>query len=79
MPNRVYLELPDVLTPADLMEFLPLGRNAVYQAIKEQRIRSVRCGQKLLITKAALGDFLGLTPNAPVAETPSEENPVWAV
>jgi excisionase family DNA binding protein len=56
--NLRYDELPDVLTPADLIRFLPLGRNAVYEALKCGRIESIRMGQKYLIPKAALRKFL---------------------
>ena len=54
-----FADLPDILTPRDLIAFLPIGRNAVYDALKRQSIRSIRVGQKLLITKAALREFLG--------------------
>ncbi len=54
-----FAELPDVLTPRDLIAFLPIGRNAVYDALRTRAIKSVRVGQKLLITKAALREFLG--------------------
>jgi hypothetical protein len=48
-----------VLTPRDLINFLPIGRNGVYEAINGGRIRSIRIGQKLIVTKAALQEFLG--------------------
>jgi excisionase family DNA binding protein len=54
-----FAELPDILTPQDLFAFLPIGRNAVYDALKSQKIKSIRVGQKFLITKAALREFLG--------------------
>ncbi|MGB8909096.1 MAG: helix-turn-helix domain-containing protein [Candidatus Cybelea sp.] len=54
-----FAELPDVLTPRDLIAYLPIGRNAVYDALRTRAIKSVRVGQKLLITKAALREFLG--------------------
>ena len=54
-----FAELPDVRTPHDIIAFLPIGRNAVYDALKRRAIKSVRVGQKLLITKAALREFLG--------------------
>ncbi len=54
-----FAELPDVLTPTDLIAFLPIGRNGVYDALKRHAIKHVRVGQKLLITKAALREFLG--------------------
>jgi hypothetical protein len=54
-----FADLPDILTPRDLIAFLPIGRNGVYDALKRQSIKSIRVGQKLLITKAALREFLG--------------------
>jgi hypothetical protein len=56
-----FAELPDVLTPRDLIAFLPIGRNGVYGALRTRTIKSVRVGQKLLITRAALREFLGGT------------------
>ncbi len=54
-----FAALPDVLTPSDLIAFLPIGRNAVYEALKRQAIKNIRIGQRFLITKAALREFLG--------------------
>jgi excisionase family DNA binding protein len=54
-----FADLPDVLTPHDVIAFLPIGRNAVYDAIKRHTLKSIRVGQKILITKAALREFLG--------------------
>ena len=52
-------ELPEVLTPQHLIEYLPIGRDAVYAALKSQAIPNVRLGQKFMVTKAALRKFLG--------------------
>jgi hypothetical protein len=54
-----FAELPDILTPNDLMKYLPIGRDAIYLALKSQAIRNVRIGQKRILTKAALREFLG--------------------
>lgn len=54
-----FADLPDILTPHDVIAFLPIGRNAVYDAIKRHALKSIRVGQKILITKAALREFLG--------------------
>ncbi len=54
-----FTDLPDILTPKHLMQYLPIGRDTVYQALKSQAIRNVRIGQKIMVTKAALRDFLG--------------------
>lgn len=53
-----YEDLPDVLTPKEVQAFLRLGRNAVYTALQDGRIRSVRHGQKFLVPKGALREFL---------------------
>jgi excisionase family DNA binding protein len=54
-----FAELPEILSPKELIEYLPLGRDAIYSALKSQAIRNVRIGQKFLVTKAALREFLG--------------------
>jgi excisionase family DNA binding protein len=51
-------QLPDILTPKEAQAFLRLGRNAIYAALQGGKIRSVRVGQKFLIPKAALREFL---------------------
>lgn len=54
-----FADLPDILTPMEVRAFLPIGRNAVYEALKRGVIKSVRIGQKYVIPKTALRDFLG--------------------
>lgn len=54
-------DLPQILTPKHLIDYLPIGRDAVYTALKSQAIPNVRLGQKFMVTKAALREFLGGT------------------
>lgn len=72
-----YDELPEVLTPQLLMKYLPIGRNAIYEALKAKVIRSVRVGQRYLIPKDALREFLGLSDKSLGAGAPTEETIVW--
>jgi excisionase family DNA binding protein len=70
-----YDDLPEVLTPKEVRAFLRLGRNAIYAALQGGKIRSVRVGQKFLIPKAALREFLDrdaehLPAGIPVKGTP---------
>lgn len=53
-------ELPEVLTASDIVAFLRgiVGRNAVYDLLVSQRIRNRRVGQKFIIPKGALRDFI---------------------
>lgn len=53
-------QLPDVLTPSDLLSVLPIGRNRLYSALKAKELPSRRLGQKILITKQSLMSYLGL-------------------
>jgi excisionase family DNA binding protein len=58
--NRLLFdELPELLTPKDLMSYLPIGRDGIYAALRSQGIRNVRVGQKFIIPKGALREFLG--------------------
>lgn len=71
---RPHLEdLPDVLTVSDLRAFLPIGKNAIYEALHEQRIRNVRVRQKILIPKAAVREFLGWPVESALSSGPSSE------
>lgn len=65
-----YDHLPDVLTPQEARAFLRLGRNAVYAALQDGRIRSARVGQKFLIPKDALREFLDRDAEHPRAGIP---------
>ena len=59
--NRTRLdELPEVLTAADVVAYLRgiFGRNAVYELLQTQLIRNRRHGQKFLIPRSALRDFI---------------------
>ena len=57
--SQRFAELPELLTPKHLIEYLPLGRDVIYAALNPQIIRNVRVGQKFIITKGALREFLG--------------------
>lgn len=65
-----YDDLPEVLTPKEAQAFLRLGRNAIYAALQDGQIRSVRVGQKFLIPKTALREFLDCRGEHPRAGIP---------
>jgi excisionase family DNA binding protein len=54
---KSFADLPDILTPVEVTSFLRIGRNGVYGLLKSGRLRSIRIGQKFIITKAALAEF----------------------
>ena len=48
----------DVLKPEDLMEILDVGRNKIYNYLKDGKIRSIRISGKYRIPKIYLLQFL---------------------
>lgn len=70
-PSTVsYDDLPDVLTAREVQAFLRIGRNAIYAALQDGRIRSIRHGQKFLVPKTALREFLNRDGEQPRAGIP---------
>lgn len=66
-------DLPDVLTPQQLHQFLPLGKTRIYKLLNEKEIMSIRVGKKYIIPKAYLLDFLN---SAHYNDTSTLENEV---
>ena len=48
----------DILTPTDVKEILKIGRNAVYDYLKDGTIRSMRIAGKYRIPKLYLLEFM---------------------
>ena len=49
---------PDVLTPDDVIKILNIGRNKVYELLKNGTIKSIRIGRKHRIPKKILIEYL---------------------
>lgn len=65
-------ELPEVLTAYDVVAYLRgiFGRNAVYELLNAQVIRNRRHGQKFLIPRSALREFVECREEESRAGTP---------
>lgn len=65
-------DLPEVLSAGDVISYLRglFGRNAVYDMLRSQTIRNRRNGQKFLIPREALRDFVECHGEEPGAGTP---------
>ena len=50
----------DVLTIADLMDYLAVGKNTAYTLIREGKIKSFRIGRNYKIPKQAVIDYITL-------------------
>ena len=49
---------PDIVTPEDIQKMLRIGRNSVYDLLKQGKIKSLRVGKKYLIPKTIVINFL---------------------
>ena len=56
--NNILSEYPDVLTPEDVMHFLSIGRNTVYNILKTGELSSVKVGKQYRIPKKFMIQYL---------------------
>lgn len=59
--NEMFSSYPDVVTPEDLQSMLKIGRNAVYDILKNGLIKTIRIGKKYIIPKVNVIRFLSAT------------------
>lgn len=52
-------DLPLVLSVDDLARVLGIGKNTAYDLVRSGRIKSLRVGHQIRVSKSALLDFLG--------------------
>ncbi len=57
----MFSSYPDVVTPEDLQSMLKIGRNAVYDILKNGLIKTIRIGKKYIIPKVNVIRFLSAT------------------
>ena len=55
-------QLPLILTVEDITKILGIGKNTAYDLIRCGKIRSVRVGHKIRISKDSLLEFLDKRP-----------------
>ena len=48
----------DVLTVKEVLEVLPIGKNSLYRLLKEEKIKSFRPINKILVLKEDLIEYL---------------------
>lgn len=58
MQSTEFEEYPDIVTPEDIQKMLRIGRNSVYDLLKQGKIKSLRVGKKYLIPKTSVINFL---------------------
>jgi len=48
----------DVLTPMETKEILRIGTNSMYELLSSGKLKSIRCGNKYLIPKIYIEEYL---------------------
>ena len=54
----MFEEYPDIVTPTDLQKMLHIGRNSVYEILKNNSIKTIRLGKKYIIPKINVIKYL---------------------
>ncbi len=50
----------DIITPNDLYDILPLGKNKIYKLLRNNAIKNKRIGNKIMIPKQSVIEFLNI-------------------
>ena len=56
--NEIFKDYPDVVTIEQLQKMLNIGRNSVYELLKNNVIKSVRVGKRYIIPKVYVIAYL---------------------
>lgn len=49
---------PDVVSVEEIQQMLRIGKNAVYQLLKDRAIKSIKVGKRYVVPKKYIIDFL---------------------
>ncbi|MCI9641871.1 MAG: helix-turn-helix domain-containing protein [Eubacterium sp.] len=54
------IDYPDVLSVEDLQNILRIGRSAAYSLLRENKIKTLKIGNRYIIPKKSVIDFLNI-------------------
>lgn len=55
------MDMQDVMTVSEVASILKVGKNAVYDAIRCGRLKAIKIGKSLRVTRPALLDYLEIS------------------
>lgn len=58
--NKLINDYPDVLSVKDLQSILRIGRSATYTLLRENKIKTLKVGNRYIIPKQSVIDFLNI-------------------
>ena len=64
MNNDIFIDYPDIVRIEDIQSMLQIGRNSVYDLLKQNLIKSIKIGKKYIIPKQSVIDFVKTACNS---------------
>ena len=56
--NDLFNTYPDVVSIDEIQQMLRIGKNAVYELLKTQKLKSIKVGKKYIVNKKYVIEFL---------------------
>ena len=56
--NELFETYPDVVSIDEIQQMLRIGKNAVYELLKTQKLKSIKVGKRYIVPKKYVFDFL---------------------
>lgn len=56
--NDLFHTYPDVVSIEEIQQMLRIGKNAVYELLKTQKLKSIKVGKGYIVPKKYVIDFL---------------------
>lgn len=56
--NELFETYPDVVSINEIQQMLRIGKNAVYELLKTQKLKSIKVGKRYIVPKKYVIDFL---------------------
>ena len=56
--NDLFNTYPDVVSIDEIQQMLRIGKNAVYELLKTQKLKSIKVGKKYIVPKKYVIEFL---------------------
>jgi len=56
--NDLFHTYPDVVSIEEIQQMLRIGKNAVYELLKTQKLKSIKVGKRYIVPKKYVIDFL---------------------
>lgn len=56
--NELFETYPDVVSIDEIQQMLRIGKNAIYELLKTQKLKSIKVGKRYIVPKKYVIDFL---------------------